>query len=74
MNIKTKIYATKIFDNDFFVIGKNKVTLTLNKLAYVGMCILDLSKVLMYEFQYDYIESKKTTQVFCSLTLIDVWN
>ena len=72
MNIKTKIYATKIFDNDFFVIGKNKVTLTLNKLAYVGMCILDLSKVLMYEFQYDYIESKKTTQVFCSLTLIDV--
>ena len=72
MNIKTKIYATKIFDNDFFVIRKNKVTLTLNKLAYVGMCILDLSKVLMYEFQYDYIESKKTTQVFCSLTLIDV--
>ena len=72
MNIKTKIYATKIFDNDFFVIGKNKVTLTLNKLAYVGMCILDLSKVLMYDFQYDYIESKKTTQVFCSLTLIDV--
>ena len=59
MNIKTKIYATKIFDNDFFVIGKNKVTLTLNKLAYVGMCILDLSKVLMYEFQYDYIESKR---------------
>ena len=72
MIIKTKIYATKIFDNDFVVIRKNKVTLTLNKLAYVGMCILDLSKVLMYEFQYDYIESKKTTQVFCSLTLIDV--
>ena len=59
MNIKTKIYATKIFDNDFFVIGKNKVTLTLNKLAYVGMGLLDLSKVLMYEFQYDYIESKR---------------
>ena len=72
MIIKTKIYATKIFDNDFVVIRKNKVTLTLNKLAYVGMCILDLSKVLMYEFQYDYIENKKTTQVFCSLTLIDV--
>ena len=35
-----------------------KVTLTLNKLAYIGMCILELSRVLMYEFQYDYIKNK----------------
>ena len=39
-------------------IRKNKVTLTLNKPAYVWMCILDLSKVLMYEFHYDYIKNK----------------
>ena len=25
-----------------------------NKPAYIGMCILELSKVLMYEFLYDY--------------------
>ena len=31
-------------------------TLTLNKPAYKGMCILKLSKVLMYEFHYDYIK------------------
>ena len=37
---------------------KNKVTLTLNKPVYMGMCILELSKVLMYEFHYDYIKNR----------------
>ena len=35
-----------------------KVTLTLNKPEDVGMCILELRKVLMYEFHYDYIKNK----------------
>ena len=48
----------KIFDNDLVAMRKSKVTLTLNKPAYVGMCILDLSKVLVYEFHYDYIKQK----------------
>ena len=47
-----------MFDNDLVAIRKNKVTLTLNKPAYIGMCILELSKVLMYEFHYDYIKNK----------------
>ena len=37
---------------------KSKVTLTLNKPAYAGLRILDLSKVLIYEFHYDYIGIK----------------
>ena len=37
----------KIFNNDLIAISKNKVTLTLNKPEYIGMCILELSKVLM---------------------------
>ena len=48
----------KIFDNDLVAICKSKVTLMLNIPVYVGMCILDLSKVLMYEFHYDYIKNK----------------
>ena len=48
----------KIFDNDLVVIRKNKVTLMHSKLAYIGMCIFKLSKILMYEFHYDYIKNK----------------
>ena len=48
----------KIFDNNSIVIPKSKVTLKLNKPAYIRMCILELSKVSMYEFQYDYIKNK----------------
>ena len=33
-------------------------TLRLNKPAPTGMCILELSKVLTYEFHYDYIKNK----------------
>ena len=50
MDIKTKLYVTKIFDSDLVAIHKSKITLTLNKPAFVGMCILDLTKVLMYKF------------------------
>ena len=50
--------SLKIFDNDLVVIVKNKITLTLNKPAYIGMCILELSKVLMHKFHYDYMKNK----------------
>ena len=37
--------SQKIFDNDLVAIRKSKVTLALNKPAYVGMCVLDMNKV-----------------------------
>ena len=39
-------------------VHKIKEVLTLNRPAYVGMCILDLSKMLMYNFHYSYIKKK----------------
>ena len=59
MNIKTSYMSQIIFDNNLVAIRKKKkVTLTLNKSAYAGICILVLSRVLMYEFHYDYIKNK----------------
>ena len=48
----------KTFNEDLVAVHKIKPTLTLNRPAYVGMCILDLSKTLMYDFHYIYIKSQ----------------
>ena len=50
---KPSCMSHKIFDKDLVPIRKSKVTLTLTKLAYIGMCILNLSNILMYQFNYD---------------------
>ena len=55
---KPSYMSHKIYDNYLVAIRKNKVILTLNKPAYIGICILELSKVLMYKFHYDYIKNK----------------
>ena len=55
---KTKLHVTKNISQWFSYDRKKKVSLTLNKQAYVGIYILDLSKVLMYGFHYDSIKNK----------------
>ena len=47
-----------MLDNDLVAIRKSKVTLTLSKPAYIGMCIMEFSKVLVYNFHYDYTKNK----------------
>ena len=46
-----------IVGNNFVAIRKGKIALKLYKPAYIGMHILDLSKISMFEFHYHYIES-----------------
>ena len=55
---KPSYMSHKLLDNDLDAISKNKVTLRLNKSAYIGMCTLELSKVLMYELYFGYIKNK----------------
>ena len=49
------------------VIRKSKV----NKPTYIRMCILELSKVLMYEFHYDHIKNKYDNESRLLLTDTD---
>ena len=55
---KPSYVSSKIFNKNLVAVHKIKETLTLNRPAYVGMCILDLSKTLMYDFHYNYIKKK----------------
>ena len=58
---KLTYMSPKIFDYNLFTIRKSKLALKLNKPAY-GLCMLDLSKVLMYEFHNGYIKNKYDSQ------------
>ena len=47
-----------IFDEKLIAVHMKKTTLFYDKPIYLGMCILDLSKTLMYDFHYNYIKNK----------------
>ena len=47
-------HTTKCFSENLLAIEmKKKTKVKMNKLIYLGMSILDISKMLMYKFQYD---------------------
>ena len=52
---KPNFVSSKISDKNFVSAHCSKTVLTLNKPVYVGFTILELSKLLMYQFHYDYV-------------------
>ena len=55
---KPSFVSQKIFSKNFVAIHEIKPVLILNKPIYVRFSILDLRKLLIYEFHYKYIKSK----------------
>ncbi|MGI9555413.1 MAG: endonuclease domain-containing protein [Cyanophyceae cyanobacterium] len=47
-----------IFSCDLVAVVLLRTTIALNKPIYAGFAVLELSKLLMYEFHYDYIKQK----------------
>ena len=43
---------------DLSIIEMNKTKIKMNKPIYLGLSILEISKILMYEFWYDYMKPK----------------
>ena len=52
---KPSFISSEVIDNNFVAVHCSRKVLTLNKPIYVGFCILELSKYLMYQFHYDYV-------------------
>ena len=55
---KPSYVSCKIFNENLVAVHKIKEQLFLNRPSYLGMCILDLSKTLMYDFHFNYIKNK----------------
>ena len=51
---KPNFISQKIIEKNLVAVHCGKKILSLNKPIYVGFCILELSKLLMYQFRYDY--------------------
>ena len=50
---RANFISGKMLNENLFAINKIKEELVLNRPVYVGMVILDLSKLLMYDFHYN---------------------
>ena len=51
-------HTMKLIDNNLAIIEMKKVKVKMNKPIYIGLSILDISKITMYEFWYDYVKIK----------------
>ena len=58
LSAKPNYKGCKIFNENLISVHMKKTSLTMNKPVYLGMCILDLSKTIMYDFHYQYIKPK----------------
>ena len=60
----TRNYHTiNYISEDLSIIEMNKTKVKMSKPIYLGLSILDISKILMYEFWYDYMKPKYNGKV-----------
>ena len=59
---RANFISRKMVNENLFAINRIKEKLVLNRSIYVGMAILDLSKLLMYDFHYNYMLKKNMTK------------
>ena len=54
--LEPNYHTEKCFSNCLLAIKMQKIKVKMNKPVYLGLSILEISKILMYEFWYDYIK------------------
>ena len=61
----------KCFSENVLAVEMRKTEVFMNKPVYLGQAILDISKTLMYEFYYDYLQIKYSDKVKLCFTDTD---
>ena len=56
-------HTINLISEDLSIIEMKKTKVKMNKPIYLGLSILEISKILMYEFWYDYIKPKYNDHV-----------
>ena len=56
-------HAINLISEDLSIIEMKKTKVKMNKPIYLGLSILEISKILMYEFWYDYMKPKYNDNV-----------
>ena len=56
-------HTMNYISEDLSIIEMKRTKVKMNKPIYLGLSILDISKILMYEFWYDYMKSKYNDNV-----------
>ena len=60
---EAKYHTMKLIDDNLAIIEMSKVKVRMNKPIYLGLSILELIKITMYEFWYDYVKVKYEDRV-----------
>ena len=55
---KPNFHSCTIFDENLVAIQLNRTTITIQKPIFVGLTVLELSKVCLYRFHYDFMKKK----------------
>ena len=56
-------HTINLISEDFSIIEMKKNKVKMNKPIYLGLSLLEISKILMYEFWYDYMKPKYDNNV-----------
>ena len=64
---ESNYHTMKLIDDNLAIIEMRKVKVKMNKPIYLGLSVLELSKITMYEFWYDYVKVKyeDRARLFC---------
>ena len=56
--LEPNYHTMNLISENLSIIEMKKVKVKMNKLIYLGLSILEICKIIMYEFWYDYVKKK----------------